>query len=289
MVNLITSPNWILILLTAVVFGISGCRMSLSPTPLPTPPARSAEILPSPTPAIPPTIPAEPTSLSPQASPDLTRPPALPTLITHGDRSRPYIALTFDACQTTGQPTGYDETVINILTETNTPATLFLSGLWIRRHPNQTQALAMNPLFELGNHAWSHPDFTQLTLEEMSAEIQRTQQIMQSFTGRQPTLFRFPFDTYTDEAVAVVGQHGLRVISGDVVSGDPDPNMTAQTLVDQVTTQAKNGSIVIMHMNTRGWRTAEALPIIIKQLHEDGYSFVTVSQLLQSGPVTPVP
>jgi peptidoglycan/xylan/chitin deacetylase (PgdA/CDA1 family) len=282
MINLIISPKWILILLTAVIFGIPGCRLSPSPTPLPAPPAGSAEILPSPTTTIPPSTSVTPTALPPQPSPSPTRPPELPPLITHGDRSRPYITLTFDACQTADRPAGYDETIINILTETNTPATLFLSGLWIRRHPNQTQALAMNPLFELGNHAWSHSNFTQLTPEEMSAEIQRTQQIMQSFTGRQPTLFRFPFDVYTAEAVEVAGQHGLRVISGDVVSGDPDPNITTQAIVDQVTSQAKNGSIIIMHMNTRGWRTAEALPVIIEQLREEGYTFVTVSQLLQS-------
>jgi peptidoglycan/xylan/chitin deacetylase (PgdA/CDA1 family) len=211
--------------------------------------------------------------------------PLEPTAITHGDRSRPHIALTFDACQSPDRPTGYDEAIINILTETNTPATMFLGGLWMQRHPNQTQALAANPLFELGNHSWSHPDFTRLSSAEMSAEIMRTQQIMHTLTGQRPTLFRFPFDIYTDEAVAVVSQHGLRVISADVVSGDADPNVSAQAIVHQVTTQVENGSIVIMHINARGWHTAEALPMVIRQLCEAGYTFVTVSQLLELAPL----
>jgi peptidoglycan/xylan/chitin deacetylase (PgdA/CDA1 family) len=44
-----------------------------------------------------------------------------------------------------------------------------------------------------------------------------------------------------------------------------------------------------MHMNGRGWHTAEALPVIIKQLRARGYTFVTLSQLLGlAPPPTPV-
>ncbi|MBN1221054.1 MAG: polysaccharide deacetylase family protein [Anaerolineae bacterium] len=197
--------------------------------------------------------------------------------------------LTFDACQSAGEPAGYDAAIINILTTTATPATLFLGGLWMQRYSAQTQALAGNPLFELGNHSWSHPDFTQLGPAEMSAEIQRTQQLLLSLTGQQPTLFRFPFDRYTDEAVVVVGQHGLRAISGDVISGDPDPQVSARAMVQAITGQVDNGSIIIMHMNTRGEHTAEALPEIISQLREQGYTFVTVSQLLGLAPLPTSP
>jgi peptidoglycan/xylan/chitin deacetylase (PgdA/CDA1 family) len=263
------------------------------PTPQPTPTIDSAEIelrlTPPVTGSTTSTVePASTLSLTNSLagpSPTLAVTPKEPTPITHGDRSQPYIAFTFDACQTPGRPTGYDEAIINILTETDTPATIFLGGLWMQRHPTQTQTLAANPLFELANHSWSHPDFTHLSPDEMGAEIARTQQIMYTLTGQQPTLFRFPFDIYTDEAVAVVSQHGLRVISGDVISGDADPNVSAQAIAHQVTTQVENGSIVMMHVNTRGWHTAEALPVVIRQLREEGYTFVTVSQLLGLPPL----
>jgi peptidoglycan/xylan/chitin deacetylase (PgdA/CDA1 family) len=286
-------------LLVLLVFGLtlSGCHMATLPTPQPTPTVDSAEIemrltLPvtgSTTPTVESTLTLPPTEPPARPDPTLAITPKLfplePIPITHGDRSRPYIALTFDACQTPDRPTGYDEAIVNILAETETPATLFLGGLWMQRYPTQTQALAANPLFELANHSWSHPDFTRLSPEAMSAEIIRTQQIMYTLTGQRPTLFRFPFDIYTDEAVPVVSQHGLRVISGDVISGDADPNVSAQAIVHQVTTQVENGSIVIMHINARGWHTAEALPVVIRQLREEGYTFVTVSQLLGLSPL----
>ena len=72
----------------------------------------------------------------------------------------------------------------------------------------------------------------------------------------------------------------MQAIQWDVVSGDPDPNISAEAIVAEVTAQAQNGSIVIMHMNGQGRHTAEALPEVIKQLREQGYTLVTVSQLL---------
>lgn len=190
------------------------------------------------------------------------------------------MALTFDACQKPGSPTGYDAAIIDALVEADTPATLFLGGLWMQSHPTQTQALAAHPQFELGNHSWSHPDFSEISAQEMGREILRTQAMMHALTGRQPTLFRLPFGTYNDDVLAVIAQHGLRTIQWDVVTGDPDPNVSAEDIVSAVTAQVENGSIVIMHMNTRGWHTAEALPTLIERLCAQDYRLVTVSQLL---------
>jgi peptidoglycan/xylan/chitin deacetylase (PgdA/CDA1 family) len=233
-----------------------------------------------------PTLAASPSVTSTAvASAAPTLAPVEPGLITHGDRSLPYVALTFDACQTCDNPAGYDAAIIDTLVETDTPATLFLGGLWMQSHPTQTQGLAAQPLFELGNHSWSHPDFAEISPEEMSRELLWTQDMMYELTGRQPTLFRLPFGTYTEQALAVVAQHGLRTIQWDVVTGDPDPNISAEDIVRAVTTQAQNGSIVIMHMNTRGWHTAEALPTLIERLRAQGYRFATVSQILGLEPL----
>lgn len=281
--------NWlrVLLALTAMWLGLSGCRpgalLTPSPTSLVTPvetPALTSQPAATvvPTLALPATDPPPNPNPAPDAAPKL--PSIDPTLFIHGDRSQPYIALTFDACQAAGQPADYDEAIIRILDATGTPATLFLGGLWAQAHAAQTRALVANPLFELGNHSWSHPDFTAISPEEMSAEILRTQAILYNLTGRQPLLFRFPFDAYTDEGLAAVAQHGLRVIQGDVITGDADPRVSTGDIIDVVTTQAGNGSIIIMHVNGRGWHTAEALPAVIQRLRDQGYTFVTVSQLL---------
>lgn len=271
--------------------------------PLPSPEPQASLAM-----ATPPTLLPTPTAAagaSPQANPDsaaaekeLPRPPATPVPgqgprpvlppisddlampATHGNRDRPYIALTFDACQDPDLPAGFDAALIQVLIDTGTPATLFLGGDWMRTHPEETRFLAAHPQFELGNHGYAHIDFATATLEEMQPEIEQTQQIMWELIGRQPDLFRFPGGTYTQEALAVVASLGVRPIEWEVVSGDPDPDISAERMIPWVVNQVQNGSIIIMHMNGRGWHTAEALPTIIAQLRGEGYEFVTVSQLL---------
>jgi len=191
------------------------------------------------------------------------------------------VALTFDACQTAQSEAGYDAAIVHVLTETHTAATMFLGGLWMQSHPTETQLLASVPYFELGNHSWGHLDFAVIPAAEMAAEITKTQEMMYGLTGRQPTLFRLPFGTFTDEALGVIAQYGLRPIQWEVVTGDPDPNIDADDIVRVVLEKTQNGSIIIMHMNTRGWHTAEALPAVISELKGRGFQFVTVSQLLE--------
>jgi peptidoglycan/xylan/chitin deacetylase (PgdA/CDA1 family) len=137
------------------------------------------------------------------------------------------------------------------------------------------------PYFELGNHSWSHPDFAVISTSQMTSEITLTQAIIQRVAGREPTLFRFPFGTTRDEAFPVIARYGLRAIQWDVVSGDPDPAVSAEAMTHEVLQQVRNGSIVIMHINGRGWHTAEALPAIIAGLKERGFTLVTVSRLLR--------
>lgn len=49
--------------------------------------------------------------------------------------------------------------------------------------------------------------------------------------------------------------------------------------------RVQNGSIIVMHANGRGWHTAESLPQMIEYLQSQGYTLVTVSQLLGLEPI----
>jgi peptidoglycan/xylan/chitin deacetylase (PgdA/CDA1 family) len=211
-------------------------------------------------------------------------------LITNGDRDQAYVALTFDVGETAENPAGYDSEIVRILNDTGTPATFFLGGLWMQHNVEETLELALNPHFDIGNHAWSHLDFAQITPEQMSSEILLTQQEMwRLFDNWQTQLFRLPFGTYTEEALDVIAEHGLYTIQWDVVSGDPDPNITADKMIPWVLEQVQPGSIVIMHANGLGWHTAEALPAIIEELRQQGYTLVTISELLSlEKPQSPV-
>lgn len=214
-------------------------------------------------------------------------PAVVPAVVKHGPRRKKRIALTFDACSTQG-PSQFDERVIRALIEQNVPATLFLGGKWMEEHPDETQEIANHPQFELANHTYLHPHLPRESDERVREELTRTQDMLYTLTGRRATLFRAPYGEVDARVARLGAEAGMIAIQYDLASGDPDPRISAKRLREYVSGQAKNGSIVVMHMNARGWKTAEALPRIIVRLRKRGYKLVTVSELLGRPPAPPV-
>lgn len=203
-----------------------------------------------------------------------------PQPISHGPREPARIALTFDLCQVPGRPAGFDRGIIEVLQRNQVPATFFLGGDWMRTHPEETRLLAAEPRFELGDHSWSHPDFTRLDAAGIREQLDRSREQFRQTIGREPELFRFPFGFWNDESLQEVRKAGLEAIQWDLVTGDPDPKISAEQIVAAVRRQARSGSIVIMHANGRGRHTAEALPAVLAELRRKGLTPVTVSDLL---------
>ena len=191
------------------------------------------------------------------------------------------VALTFDACSTLDR-SFYDDRVTRALMRTNTPATLFISGRWAETHLRQMRVLAQNPLFEIANHSYTHPHMTEVPPERQREELLWTQQILYSLTGRIPRFFRPPYGEVDPELAEQAGQTGLRTVEFDFPSGDPDRHITRDRLIAWVLAKARPGSIVVMHMNRRGWHTAEALPEIIAGLRARGFVLSQVGAMVDA-------
>ena len=182
----------------------------------------------------------------------------------------------------------YNATLIEELRRLQVPATLFLTGLWMRRYPDVTRELAADPLFELGTHTWDHRAFTancyglgQVPAAEMLEEVTGTQHLLDELAGARSTrLFRFPGGCYDDAALRAIAPSGVTVIQFDVPGGDgfqdrPEP------IIRTVVNGAQGGSIVVLHMNggNTAPRTADAIRPIVEQLRARGYTLTTVSGL----------
>jgi peptidoglycan-N-acetylglucosamine deacetylase len=224
-------------------------------------------------------LPYEPPTLHVAPPPPL--PAVSPQVVFHGPRDEKLIALTFDACSTRA-PSHYDERVTRVLVEKNVPATVFLGGKWIEDNLDHTHYLASLPQLELGNHTFLHPHLAHVSDARLREELARTQALLYAVTGRQATLFRAPYGEYDDRIVKYAAEAGMTTIQYDLASGDPDAHITEERLINYVVNSARPGSIVVMHINRRGWHTAEALPSIIDGLRARGFAFVTVSQLLRA-------
>lgn len=223
--------------------------------------------------------------------------PAVAAEFDHGPRSRRWVALTFDADMTRAmlarlhsgrQRTWYDAAVVRELEATHTPATVFLTGLWTLQYPNVVRMLAHNKLFELENHSVDHSGWLacyglRIVHGELSkrAEVLDAAADIRRVAGVTPRYFRFPGGCHSQADLRLVASTGERAVGWDVVSGDPfqpDP----APIVAQVLAEVRPGSIVIMHIVSppNAPATDRALPVIIRDLRDRGYRFVTVRQLV---------
>lgn len=195
------------------------------------------------------------------------------------------IALTFDACwkQKRGvkNQRTYDSRVIEALRQTGTPATLFLGGYWMKQFPDETRALAEDPLFEIGSHTYQHIHPAQVPTTVLADELRRTDTIFWRLTGgkRMMPLYRPPFGEYNNAARAMAAQCGFVTVHWSVESGDPATGQNADAIYQDCMRAVRPGGVVLMHMNGMGKYTAEALPRLIATLRGQGYTFVKVSEL----------
>jgi peptidoglycan/xylan/chitin deacetylase (PgdA/CDA1 family) len=210
------------------------------------------------------------------------KPPSVaevPRVIRHGSRTSREVALTFDACSSRGRGK-LDTAVAGVLIRTRTPATIFLGGKWARDVASALRPLCADSLIEFGNHAYMHPHLERFSDDSIRQELRKAQRVITRIVGKKPVLFRAPYGEVDARVAAVAESLGLTVIEYDLPSGDPDSLISEKSLVRYVVSMAKGGSIIVMHINARGWHTAEALPGIIAGLRRRGFTFVTVSRLV---------
>ena len=208
--------------------------------------------------------------------------PGQPLVVDRVATEHEQVALTFDACSTR-HVTGFDPEVVEVLRNAGASATLFLGGGWMERYPEQTLKLHADPLFELGNHSYYHPDLVRSDAETVRREIRNTQSRVRALTGEYPTLFRAPFGRVSSRLVTEAAAQGLVTVQFDVASGDADASADPSEVAEYVLDQVRPGSIVVLHMNNPDLPTARALPSILDGLAEQGLKPVTVSRLLEDG------
>jgi peptidoglycan/xylan/chitin deacetylase (PgdA/CDA1 family) len=232
-----------------------------------------------------------PPAPSPSPAPSLTIPPgptpapdATSVVVSYGPRGGNAVALTFDM----GGRLDPALDIVDWLIANDVPATVFPTGTTASTTETGRAVMgrigAHPELFSIGNHTWDHPDMTKLSAEQMTSELQSTEDAVQALTGRSTRPFyRPPYGSQDLASRRVAGGLGWSyTVLWDVDTIDWKPTSdggpTADDIAAKVLSRVRGGSIVLMHLG--GYETYAALPRIVAGLHSLGLVPVTLDRLL---------
>ncbi|MFB8766755.1 polysaccharide deacetylase family protein [Nocardiopsis alba] len=178
------------------------------------------------------------------------------------------VALTFD-----DGPGEYTGRLLDMLDAHDARATFYLLGSNVADHPNEVERMVKTG-HEVGSHSWRHDDLTTLSGEEIEKDLERTDKAIEDVTGQTPATLRPPYGA-VDDTVREAADRPL--ILWDVDTEDWK-NRDPGTILDIADRDSGEGSIVLFHDIHQ--TTVDAIPAVLDRLTDEGYTFVTVSELM---------
>lgn len=196
--------------------------------------------------------------------------------VSHGDRSRRQVALTFHGA---GEPSLAEA----LLTEAETrraPLTIFAVGSWLAANPTMAGRI-LHGGHELANHTYHHlSDLPQLPAAQVFQEVSTCRDLIRTQTGQTGGYVR-PSAVQYAPAQVLSGEGSAGYATSVAYDVDPqdyrDPG--AELIVSRTAAALRPGSIVSLHLGHPG--TVQALPRLLDLLHSRGLTPVTVTELLR--------
>ena len=179
------------------------------------------------------------------------------------------VALTFDD----GPDPKTTPQALDILKKYGAKATFFMVGQNVAGNEAIVKRVH-NEGHQIGIHTWDHPVLTKLPLETAQKEILDTQTAINNVIGIKPTITRPPYGAINATIQNSVDQS---FIMWNVDSLDWKTRNTKAIMQEIAKTQP--GSIILMHDIHQ--TSIDALPSVLEYLKSNGYTLVTVDELLE--------
>jgi|GEM_PF-590189 len=193
----------------------------------------------------------------------------------------PVIALTFDD----GPSPTYTAQLLDTLEAKGVHATFFVLGqMVLDADPALLQRMAADGN-EIGNHSYDHSIYTDLTEDQIRAELTKTNDAIFAACGVTPTVMRPPTGGSNDTVLALSKEYNMAVVNWSYESCPEDwlkDHQTAEFISNYVVENAANGHIVLLHDIRQC--TVDSIAAMIDGLSAKGYRFATVSELLATLP-----
>jgi len=190
-----------------------------------------------------------------------------------GDPTRKEIALTFDD----GPHPPFTQRLLALLKQLDIKATFFLVGKKVDQAPGVVALIAKDG-HEVGNHTYNHLNLDNMTQQQAETEIRLCNEAIKRASGKTPVVFRPPGGHHHPQIMSAAGALNMTVI---LWTDDPADfaNPGADVIVSRVLEQVGSGSDILLHDGVE--QTLEMLPDLVARLRQDGYRFVTVSEMVR--------
>lgn len=183
------------------------------------------------------------------------------------------IALTFDD----GPSDTTSMKVLSKLKKYGVPGSFFLIGQNITPEREYIVKEELAYGCDIENHSLTHSDMTTLDAETIRAEIEETSRRIVAITGKEPDFFRPPFILFNDTMFENIPY----IFIGGLPCNDWEPEVSAEERARKVLDGARGNMLVLLHDSEGNDNTVDALDIIIPELKNRGFEFVTLTELFR--------
>ena len=190
------------------------------------------------------------------------------------------IALTFDD----GPNTKATCEILDIIEEYGIKASFFVIGQNITPESAVSMQRAHALGCEINSHSFTHSYMNEMTADQITDEMKRTSDLIMEYTGEEPHFFRPPYIAFNETMFDCID---LPFISG-LGCNDWDDSVSTERRVKFLTEKCPEGCIILLHDQPDNEKTVEAVRQAIPIMLEQGFEFVTVSELFAAKGITPV-
>ncbi|MFS0727892.1 polysaccharide deacetylase family protein [Paenibacillus sp. 1P07SE] len=171
----------------------------------------------------------------------------------------------------------YIDPILKVLSDEDVKATFFLDGSWLSKNTDIAKKI-QSAGHEMSNHAYSHPNMSQLDRAAALSQITRTEKLLQEQLGVRNRWFAPPSGDYNQQTVDIAAGEGLGTVLWTLDTVDwkkPAP----EWIVRKISLRLEPGAMILMHPTAS---SSEALPGMIAAIKSKRLEMGTVSELLST-------
>lgn len=202
-------------------------------------------------------------------------------IIKKGNEDEKIIALTFDD----GPDEVFTPQVLDILKKNDVKATFFLVGENLKQNKEIVKR-QFEEGHEIGNHTYTHINVAKSGYDKVYEEITKTQEEIKEIIGVEPKLFRPPYRAMSRHMCDIVKNKNMNIILWSNLDPRDWSNPGVYSIVNTIESKVENGNIILLHdynnLRNSKSQTIQALESVIPYLKEQGYKFVTISELIEN-------